>query len=255
MTAPEKPPSDSLAPDNLVCRVAELHAVTHDIMLLRLGFAPEERLRFRAGQYVRASFPGQPARDFSIASRPGSPMLEFHIRNLGSGVSAFVWQELKLGDPVEIEGPFGDSFLREDHDGPILAIAGGSGLAPIKSIVEAALTARPDQEIHLYFGARDERDIYLEGHFGALAERHKGLSFIPVLSEPTTETGRRTGYVGDVAADDFVSFAGFQAYLAGPPVMVESAVARLRARGLAESAIHADAYYSEAEMRRRRGKS
>ena len=108
-----------------------------------------------------------------MASLPKDPALEFHIRRVpGGAVSNFVGDKLQAGDDVRVEGPFGSSWLRDSHRGPILALAGGSGLAPIKSTVEQALASDMLQVIHLYFGVRDERDLYLEDHFERLAESH-----------------------------------------------------------------------------------
>ena len=112
-----------------------------------------------------------------------------------AGPSAPMWPaSLKTGDELRVEGPFGFFLLRDGHRGPIVALAGGSGLAPIRSIVGEALRRNMPQDIRLYFGARDERDLYLLDEFAALAARHSNLHFIPVLSEPRGETARRTGF-------------------------------------------------------------
>lgn len=229
--------------------VVGLDPLTHDIVRLRLRVESGGPFSFSAGQYASLVFSGQPPRDYSMANRPDEPILEFHIRNLGRGASAFAVTRLKTGDSVRIEGPFGTSHLREAHRGPILAVAGGSGLAPVKSIVETALRRGAAQPIHVYFGARAERDLYLIDHFEGLAARHPNLRFVPVLSEPSGPTARRTGHVGDAAADDLSDLDGFKAYLAGPPVMVEAATRRLAGQGLRRSDIHADAFYTEAERR------
>jgi CDP-4-dehydro-6-deoxyglucose reductase/ferredoxin-NAD(P)+ reductase (naphthalene dioxygenase ferredoxin-specific) len=152
-----------------------------------------------------------------------------------------------VGDGVQVEGPFGASWLRDAHTGPILAIAGGSGLAPIKSIVETALGNGHRQPIHLYVGIRDERDLYLEAHFAALASRHRNLRLVPVLSEPHASTRRRTGFVHEAVLADIGDVDGAKAYIAGPPVMVEAATRQLLARGMRRQDIHADAFYTEAE--------
>jgi CDP-4-dehydro-6-deoxyglucose reductase/ferredoxin-NAD(P)+ reductase (naphthalene dioxygenase ferredoxin-specific) len=203
---------------------------------------------FSAGQYASVTFPGLPARDYSMANRPDEPGLEFHIRRLAGGaVTPFVAKRLKVGDKIKVFGPHGTSYLRERHTGPILALAGGSGLAPIKSVVETALASSATQPIHLYFGVRDERDLYLEDHFKKLAARHKNLAFVPVLSEPSKATKRRTGFLADAVRQDFETLDGAKAYLAGPPIMVETAVAALEALGLRRQDCHADAFYTEAE--------
>jgi len=228
--------------------VVALDAPTHDIRRVRIEIPGPTDFAFSAGQYASLGFAGQPPRDYSMANRPDERLLEFHIRAVRDGsVSAHVAGALRVGDPVRVEGPFGTSYLRARHRGPILALAGGSGLAPIKSIVETALQAGMTQPIHLYVGVRDERDVYLEDHFRTLAAAHPNLSVTVVLSEPGGETTRRTGHVGDAAAADLPDLDGFKAYLAGPPVMVESAVDRLCRQGLRREDVHADAFYTEAE--------
>ena len=232
----------------LDCRVVEVTSVTHDIKRVRLEILSGGPFTFSAGQYARVTFQGQPFRDYSMANRPDEQTLEFHIRHVAGGASSsYVATNLKAGEKVRVEGPFGTSYLREGHTGPILAIAGGSGLAPIKSIVETALERGMAQPIRLYFGIRDERDLYLEEPFRTLERRHGNFRLIPVLSEPTAPTARRTGFVHEAVAKDFASFDGFKAYLAGPPVMVEAASTMLSARGMRREDIHADAFYTEAE--------
>lgn len=237
----------------IVGRVAEIEQATHDIRILRLAIEGGAPFPFEAGQYARLRFDDLPARDYSMASRPGAELLEFHIRNVGDGASRYVATRLSPGERVGIEGPLGDACLRRDHHGPILAVAGGSGLAPLLSIVETALAVDRGREVHLYFGAREERDVYLEPRLRRLEARHPGLRYVPVLSAPAGPTARRRGLVGDAVAEDFKDFSGFKAYLAGPPAMVEATTSMLIGRGLAEADIHADPFYSDEENRRRQG--
>lgn len=233
---------------HLVCRVSAVDDLTHDIKRVRLKVLEGGPYDFTAGQYARIEFPGLPPRDYSMANRPDEPGLEFHIRLVpGGAVTPYIAKRLKVGDKLKVFGPHGTSYWRERHTGPILALAGGSGLAPIKSIVETALRAGATQPIHLYVGVRDERDLYLEDHFTRLAAKHRNLNFVPVLSEPARATTRRTGFLADAVRQDFTSLDGAKAYLAGPPIMVETAAAALEALGLRRTDCHADAFYSEAE--------
>ncbi|HYM32486.1 MAG TPA: 2Fe-2S iron-sulfur cluster-binding protein [Candidatus Cybelea sp.] len=235
----------------LVCRVASIDAVTHDIRRVRLAIESGGPFSFSAGQYAEVTFDGLPARDFSMANRPDDAMLEFHIRAVSGGaVSHFVQSGVKVGDKVRVEGPRGVSYLREKHTGPIVAVAGGSGLAPIKSIVERIAALGLRQPVSLYFGVRDERDLYLEDHFRALNASHPNIAFTPVLSEPSGPTSRRKGFLSDVLAQDFADLDGAKAYLAGPPIMVETCVSALRKLGVRKEDCHADAFYTEADKAR-----
>jgi CDP-4-dehydro-6-deoxyglucose reductase/ferredoxin-NAD(P)+ reductase (naphthalene dioxygenase ferredoxin-specific) len=244
---------------HLDCEVTEVIAATHDIRIVRMAIKAGGPFDFSAGQYASVIFApdrtGQgrlPPRDFSMANRPGGDTLEFHIRLMpGGAVTPYVTSALKAGERVRVVGPYGNAFFRPRHAGPILALAGGSGLAPIKSMVEEALSRGARQPIHLYFGARAERDVYLEDHFRALAAKHPNLQVTVVLSEPEGPTGRRTGFLSEAIGKDFATakggFDGFKAYLAGPPIMVETCTQVLKRRGLARQNCHADAFYTEAD--------
>ena len=224
-------------------RVVALAPATPDIRIVRLESESGERFRFRAGQHATLTFGALPPRDYSIASRPDESGLEFHIGHSGGdGVSAYVARQLNLGDIVEVAWPYGGSWLRDRHRGPMLAVAGGSGLAPVKSIVETALRMSLSQDIHLYFGTRDEPGVYLEPHFQGLAGAHGNFHYVPVLSEPRAPTARRTGLVSDAVGADFRDLAGFKAYVAGPPRMVEATTGILLARGMPAADIHADPF-------------
>ena len=232
----------------LDCRVAAIDRATHDIRILALDILDGGPFDFTAGQYAALGFDGLPPRDFSMASPPGAARLEFHIRLVAGGrVTRHVLNTLGAGDRVSVRGPMGTAHYRKHHRGPILLVAGGSGLAPIKAIAESALAGGARQDMFLYIGARAERDVYLEDHFAALAARHPNLRVITVLSEPDRPTVRRTGRLADALAEDFDDLDGFKAYLAGPPPMVESCTERLLALGVARRDCHADAFYTEAE--------
>lgn len=212
-------------------------------------------MHFAAGQYAQVSFNGVPARSYSMASRQGDDSLEFHIRRVSGGAtSEHVHGGLKIGDTVRLEFPLGASFLRQHHSGflrqhhsgPILCIAGGSGLAPIKSIVETALAHGMRQPIRVYFGVRAERDLYLVEHFQALARQHAHLAFTPVLSEATSAQ-HRSGFVTQAVEEDLADLDGWKAYVAGPPPMVDAAMQAAFARGLRPENMHADVFFTPEE--------
>ncbi len=237
-------------------RVYSLDDLTHDIRRVRLRPERTGALTFHAGQYVSVTFAGQPARDYSLANLPGEPLLELHIRRMTDGsTSHFVADTLAPGEAVMVEGPLGDCYLRDRHPGPIIGIAGGSGLAPIRCIVESALARGEAHRVSLYFGARAERDIYMEAHFVALTARYPTFRYVPVLSDADGPTERRQGFVPQAVLADFTDLAGLSAYLAGPPVMVEAALPALQAHGMLAEHIHADAFYDDHVMKQRHGDS
>jgi CDP-4-dehydro-6-deoxyglucose reductase/ferredoxin-NAD(P)+ reductase (naphthalene dioxygenase ferredoxin-specific) len=231
------------------CRLVGMTDHTHDIKQLTLAIEAGGPYSFSAGQHAKLKFgPGIPERSYSMANRPDQASLEFFVRLMPRGqASGYAFTSLHVGDSVTVSGPLGNAYLRENHEGPLLAVAGGSGLAPIVSIVTTALAAAPERRVHLYFGVRDERDVFLEAQLGELARRHANLSVNIVLSQPGSTTSRRRGLVSDVVAADFAVLDGFKAYLAGPPPMVEALQLKLTSKGMALRDVHADAFYSQAE--------
>lgn len=236
----------------LRCRVARIDRLTHDILGLHLDIESGGPFDFSAGQFAQLEFPVAPGvrRDYSMANCPDAAQLEFHIRVMPEGsVSRRIATGLTAGNRVKVSGPLGTSYLRAAHPGPLLCIAGGSGMAPIRSIVATALRSGYSHPVYLYFGVRRECDIYAEAELAELQRLHANFRAQVVLSESDQcETGqtllpRRRGRVTDAVAEDFAELAGFQAYFAGPPPMVEAATDLAQRRGVLPRDIHADAFF------------
>jgi len=226
------------------CRVLELEDLTHDIKGLRLAIEAGGPFTFSAGQYAQVEFAPGLSRHYSMASMPGEPELLFHVRHMPGGrTSSHVATQLKVGDRVKVSGPLGIAYLRDAHRGPVVLVAGGSGLAPIQSILCTLLERGHDAPVTLYFGVRSERDLYHEALLKDLVARHPSFRYHVVLSEQKGASGRRYGLVHE--AIEIPDVENTMAYLAGPPVMVEAATALLAARGLAQRQIHADAFYNQ----------
>ena len=239
----------------LRCKVTDMTLLTHDILRLRMDIVTGGPFTFSAGQFASLEFPIVPGivRDYSMANRPDERQLEFHIRVMPApgSVSGRLAAGLKPGDMVKASGPLGTSYLRSRHAGAMLCVAGGSGLAPIKSIVETALEEGFDQPVHLYFGARAERDVYFEAELAELQRRFRRFKAHIVLSAPGAQPApallpRRVGLVTEAVAADFAAMKGFKAYFAGPPPMVDAATALVRERGIESRDIHADAFFPAA---------
>lgn len=232
--------------------VLSVEAATHDISRLRLELTGQP-LRFFAGQYAELSFNGRPARPYSMANRPDDPILEFHVRHLPNGAaSSYVAAQLRRGETVRVRGPMGSAHWSDTRT-PIVAIAGGSGLAPIRSIALTALNRCHPQPFYLYFGVRDERDLYAEQEFLAMSECHPQFHFVPVLSASGESSNRRTGWVHEAVAEDFPNLADYTIHLAGPPVMVEAATHMALQHGADRARIFADAFASAADQDPARG--
>lgn len=237
------------------CCVASLDRLTHDIWRLRLEIDSGGPYTFSAGQYASLEFPFAAGiyRDYSMANGPHESVLEFHIREMpGGAVSAGLGDKLRVGDVVRVSGPLGTAYLREAHSGPVIAIAGGSGLAPIRSILSTMRRKGLANPVHVYLGVRDERDFYGASELDSIVSGYVGSAAHVVLSEASLPesgggpSGRRYGLVTEAVDADFDSLEGFMAYLAGPPVMVEAATALLEHKGVASRDIHADAFYPAA---------
>jgi naphthalene 1,2-dioxygenase ferredoxin reductase component len=227
-------------------RVLEVERLAHDVLRLSLALPPGGALDFRPGQYAKLRMGKLPARSFSMANQPGHDRLEFHVRVLHRGlVSGHMANELDPGDSVELRGPFGDAcWDREAAQAcePLLLLAGGTGLAPILSVLDAALRdGVPPGRIHLYHGVRSERDLYLGV---PLAERAHalGFRFVPVYSD-VGGGGGRSGLLHEAVAEDFDSLDGAFIHVAGPPVMVAAVQELAARRGAAADRVRADAFF------------
>ncbi len=233
----------STQPDRRTATVTEIASPAPEVRVVRMGFDPGESLRFEAGQYVRLWFGALPARDYSLGNRPDQPSLEFHIRvNSEKGVGSYVRDRLRIGEQVGVSGPYGDAFLRRDHRGPILAVAGGTGVVGIQSIIETALAGGMRQPAYVYWGTRTDEDLYSLGRFRDLAARHSNLKLVCAVAEPAAASPHRRGKVSDIVSADFPSVAGFKAYVAGPPPMVTATQEILLSRGLGARDLHTDPF-------------
>jgi len=239
--------STPLIGEAIRCRVRAVEIVSPEVRVVRLEPISGSLFPWRAGQYASFRFGDFEARDYSIANAPGDDFMDVHIRRSGSGgVSDYICDALKAGDQLTVQGAFGGAYFRTAHQGPLLAIAGGTGLAPMKAIVEAAMGAGFKRDIHLYFGVRTESELYLERYFIDLMHRYPNFRFVSVISEPSENSGRRTGLVSDAVAADFQLLYGHQCYLGGPPVMVDACAHMLKLKSVPQHDIFADAFYTEA---------
>lgn len=240
-------PADASSPPQ-GAEVVGIEQMTHDIRRLVLKLDDRARFRFTAGQYLKLTVAGAPARPYSMASRPDEELIELHIRAVPGGrTSSLIMSTLEAGNRVSVEGAFGSAYWRDAHEGPMIAVAGGSGLAPIKSIVETALAAGKNAPITVYFGARAERDLYLVEHFRGLAARHGHVTYHVALSRDDAADCRRAR-VSEAIALDRAGLSGAKAYVAGPPAMVDAVQMVLAAQGVAPVDIHADSFFTPDNM-------
>jgi naphthalene 1,2-dioxygenase ferredoxin reductase component len=228
----------------LKATVQEVESLAHDVR--RVVLKPARPLAFSPGQYVQLQFSPEHVRPYSMAGLADDATLEFHVRVVPGGrVSGYVADDLKPGDTVRVSGPLGSAYLRTKHDGPMLCVAGGTGLAPILSILRGALAQGMPNPIHLYVGVRSPRDVYGLDWLAEIARRHPAFRLHVVVASGGNPGEQRCGLVTEAIAQDLGSLEGWRAYLCGSPPMVEAATVLVRQKGLEVARIHADAFYTQ----------
>ncbi|NJD24375.1 MAG: CDP-6-deoxy-delta-3,4-glucoseen reductase [Betaproteobacteria bacterium] len=211
----------------LPARVEKLERLAPDVIALHLKLPASERLQFLAGQYIDILMKDGRKRSFSLANAPhDDALLQLHIRHVPGGTfTDQVFAAMKVKDILRFNGPHGGFFLREDSDKPMILLAGGTGFAPIKALVEHALAEDCRREMVLYWGARARADLYMDDLPRAWAAAHANLRYVPVLSEPAADDAwnGRTGLVHQAAMIDFPDLSGHQVYACGAPGMIDAA--------------------------------
>ncbi|MGE5826166.1 MAG: cytochrome b N-terminal domain-containing protein [Bacteroidota bacterium] len=233
--------------------VESMQLVTHDVMRVLLHLEGEERIEFYAGQYINVLLEGGAKRSFSFATAPHvDDRIELHIRRIPGGLfTTHVFERMKVGERVRFEGPLGSFFLREDSDKPIIFVAGATGFAPVKSMLEYAFRRELKRRMILYWGVRRPEDLYLGELPRQWAREHANFSFVPVISEPHPEDGwdGRTGLVHEAILADFPDLAGYQVYACGSVGMVEAAHPAFSAHGLKQDDCFSDAFRLSPRLR------
>ncbi len=209
--------------------ITHVEDLTYDIKLVRFHLIDPETIDFKPGQYVQIKVPGiEIIRAYSIASDPKNKSdIELVIRYVPKGqATTFVHKALQEGDKMVITGPYGDFFLREDSKRDMICIAGGSGKAPIRSILAFLKDQGMPRKVKYFFGARSKRDLYYTEEFEALAKEYPNFEYIPALSEPKEEdhwTGE-TGLITDVVDRHTKDLTESEAYLCGSPGMIDACI-------------------------------
>ncbi|MCL4801414.1 MAG: cytochrome b N-terminal domain-containing protein [Burkholderiales bacterium] len=227
-------------------RVVGMNKLSHDVMQVFLKCEGEETPRFYAGQYIDILLPDGDRRSFSFATAPHErELIELQIRHIPGGkFTTHVFEQMKVGDTVRFEGPLGSFFLREDTEKPIIFVAGATGFAPVKSMVEHAIHTGFRRKMYLYWGVRSLRDLYLPDLPREWERRHPDFRFVPVLSEPRPEDDwhGRTGLVHEAILEDFPDLSAHQIYACGSAAMVHAARPAFIAKGLSEYDCFSDAF-------------
>jgi propane monooxygenase reductase subunit len=228
-------------------RVEAIEPLTRDIRRLVLS-VEEGEMPFHCGQYVDIRIPGTDAyRSFSMANLPSDDgRLEFMIKLYPGGrfSSLLADGNLQAGDELEVQGPYGVFTLR-DTESPLVFIGGGAGMAPILSLLRSMAEQGVGRRAVYYYGAREEQDLFHLDEMRALAETLPDFRFVPALSD--AEWDGEIGLITDVVDRCEPDLAEVDAYLCGPPPMVDAATELLLRRGAPESRIHFDKFTTTAD--------
>jgi CDP-4-dehydro-6-deoxyglucose reductase len=231
----------------LPSRVVEKEFLADNVVRLMLRLPKAQRLQFLAGQYVDVLLEGGKRRAFSIASNPSlENEIELHIRHVeGGDFTGFVFDELKVRDIMRFEGPLGNFFVRNDQpERPMIMMGGGTGFAPLKSMIENLLEHDDRREIHLYWGARTEQELYLDELPQHWARDHARVHYRRAISDQAGELRRQAfrGLVHEAVVGDHPDLSGFDVYMSGPPAMIEAAKPVFIAKGLPEDRLFYDSF-------------
>ncbi|MDR9827769.1 NAD(P)H-flavin reductase [Vibrio sp. FNV 38] len=202
------------------CKVKSIEPLacnTYQILL-----HPESPVEFKAGQYLMVVMGEKDKRPFSIASSPcrHEGELELHIGAAEHNAYAIEVVEamqsaLKIGGEVEIEAPFGDAWVREQSQRPLLLIAGGTGFSYVRSILDHCIAQSIAMPIYLYWGAKDACQLYAHGEIEHLAASNSNVHFVPVIESAKDGWNGKTGNVLQAVAEDFASLEEYDIYIAG----------------------------------------
>lgn len=228
-------------------RVREKNLLADDVVQLFLSVPKSQSFDFLPGQYLNILLKNGKERSFSIANTPAkinSQGLELHIRVVPDGhYSPQVKDSVAVKDIIRIHAPFGTYFLRKDEAQPIIMVAGGTGFAPIKALIEDAIESEIQQAITLYWGARSQADLYQNELAEEWAKTLDNFTYIPVLSEEDTDSGwaGERGFVHEAIMRNHPDLAQHSIYASGPPVMID-----VLQDNLSEAGLNSDKFYTDA---------
>jgi len=227
-------------------QVERLERLAHDVMLVALRLPQGERIAFDAGQFLNVILDDGARRSYSFTERAGETgLIELHVRRMPGGrFTGMVFESMKVGDTLQIEGPIGSFVLREPSDKPLIFVAGATGFAPVKSLLEECFHLGIERPLYLYWGVRRPHDLYMTELPERWARQYPNFSFVPVVSEPDDDDDwhGRTGLVHEAILADFPDMTGFAVYACGSVKMVDAARPAFVAQGLSEDACFSDAF-------------
>jgi CDP-4-dehydro-6-deoxyglucose reductase, E3 len=242
-------PADQTDTLRLPCRIERVIPLAHDVMRVLLRRPPAVDFAFKPGQYLDILLPGGRRRSFSIASPPhDSRLLELHVRRVEGGEFSEWLFGGEAANPAQalitIEGPLGQFFYREPVPDarPLLLVGGGTGVAPLLSILRHVIEKKIAGELTLYWGVRGVRDLYYEPAIRELLSSAPRMRYVPVLSQPDAQWRGRNGFVHAAVLEDLDELGAYDIYTAGPPAMIEALRREFPARGAAQDRLYCDSF-------------
>lgn len=235
----------------LGCHVSSKNKLCHDVIALKIILDNHERLQYHAGQYIEFILEDNKRRAFSIANAPhNDDLIELHIRHVDGGLfTDFLFDSMPENSSLQMEGPLGSFFLREDRNRPIILMGGGTGFGPLKAIIEHIEYVGFEQPVHLFMGARALRDLYMDDMAKQWMHKNCKLSFTPVLSDSAEDDNWQgeTGFVHQSVAQHYPDLSGFDIYMSGPPPMINAAVDLFNQQGAEKQNMFSDAFEFSAD--------
>ena len=253
----EEPDAENIPIRDFTGTVTRIETLTPTIR--GIWFRLDQPIHFQAGQYVNLNIPlpggeGPASRPFSIASSPGNGReIELNIRIVPGGAgTAYLHQQVQIGDTMTLTGPYGRFFVRKSVVKPMVFMAGGSGLSSPRSMILDLLEEGCGLPITLVYGQRNRAELYYHEEFLALAERYPNFTYVPAISQPDdTPFKGETGFVHEVAERLFNGrFDGMNAYLCGPPLMIDACINTLMQGRLFEADIFTEIFLSAADSQK-----
>jgi CDP-4-dehydro-6-deoxyglucose reductase len=245
----------------LPARIERLERLSHDVLGVYLRLPAAEPFHFEPGQYVDILLSGGRRRSFSIASPPhDSRLLELHVRRVAGGeLTERLFAEDAARSLWSIEGPLGRFVYRGESSAPLLLVGGGTGYAPLKSIVRHVVENRLARDLLLYWGVRSAQDLYAQREIEALVRQTQALPARPtlryhaVLSEGGPAWTGRRGWVHEAVLEDGVDLAAADIYASGPPAMIEAVRREFVLRGADPVRLYVDSFdYAPDSLERQR---
>ncbi|HVZ45260.1 MAG TPA: FAD-binding oxidoreductase [Ramlibacter sp.] len=215
-----------------------------DVSVLQLRLPIGRRARFKAGQYLQVALPDGSRRSYSMASPPHeSDMLQLHIRHVPGGQFTQLVANLKAGDTLVVELPFGSFELQQESQAPMLCIVGGTGFAPVKSLLDDMVKKGVRRAVTLIWGGRNRDGLYLMPAVERWKKLLPGFEFIPAV-ENAADAAALQGFAGRVdqaVRERFPTLAAHEAYCCGSPGMV----AAVKSACVAERGLDPHRFFSD----------